>query len=78
MWRKTISLATPPPDVKRRIEELMRRLSEVEDALVRVEALSGIKRFRRENEIHSFLPGRVLSVDLEQKGANLRVRIILA
>ena len=66
------SLAT-----QERIAWLEKQLPEVEDEVLRAEVLEEIERLRRENEIRALIPGRVLSVEVEQANQVLRVRIQL-
>jgi len=66
------SLAT-----QERIAWLEKQLPEVEDEVLRAEVLEQIERLRRENEIRALIPGRVLTVEVEQANQVLRVRIQL-
>jgi len=66
------SLAT-----RERIAWLEKRLPKVEDEVLRAEVQAEIERLRRESEIRALIPGRVLTVEVEQANQILRVRIQL-
>jgi len=63
--------------VRERIEELTRKLPEVQDELVRAEALAEIAKLKLDGELRSLIPGRVIAVNAVQDGRILRVRILV-
>lgn len=65
-------------EAQQRLAELTQRLPGVSDEFVRAEAQAEIERLRKTNEIRALIPGRILSVTVEQQGAALRVHILLA
>lgn len=65
-------------EAQQRLEDLTQRLPRVSDDLVRAEAQAEIDRLRKTNEIRALIPGRVLSVTVEQEDTRLHVRIRLA
>lgn len=64
-------------EIRARLEELLDRFSEVQDELVRAELAAEIDRLRAQNEIRALIPGRVLSVQLQQEGNEIRVQVLL-
>lgn len=63
--------------VRERIEELTRKLPEVQDELVRAEALAEITKLKLDAQVRALIPGRVIAVNAVQDGRILRVRVLV-
>lgn len=63
---------------RRRAEQLAELLPTVHDELLAAEVRAELERLARENEVHALVPGRVRTVEVEQVGNSLRVRVVLS